>query len=117
MVYAPVTAISTPTDTVAANPTSPLTLTDPATPVVVSFGSATCPAGQQLVGRSLYVNGQAQTPVNATTTTWTPTTAATYRLSYTIFCGESIESAQSPSVDYVVATPTTEPTPSATPTP
>ncbi|WP_223693089.1 serine/threonine-protein kinase [Leifsonia poae] len=101
-VWGPVAPVPTPTDTVAANPTTPLPLTNPATPVTITFGSATCPAGQKLVGRSLYVNGAQQTPVNATTTTWSPTTAATYKLSYTIFCGESVESAQSPTVDYVV---------------
>ena len=77
----------------------------------VSFGSATCPAGQNLIGRRLYVNGQPQTPVNDTKTTWTPAATGTYQLTYTIFCGESVESGQSPALSYDVVG--SSPTPSA----
>jgi len=102
-VFGPVTPIPTPTDEVTANP-SEVDNFDPNNmpKVTVTFGSATCPAGQDLKGRALYVNGTQQTPVNATSTTWTPNAVGTYQLSYTIFCGESIESAQSPAVPYVV---------------
>ncbi|GIT78426.1 hypothetical protein LLS1_00950 [Leifsonia sp. LS1] len=109
-VYGDVAAIPTPTDTVSANPSSPQSLTNPATQITVSFGSAACPAGQNLVGRALYVNGAQQTPTSGNSTVWAPTSAGTYKLSYTIFCGESVESAQSPTVDYVI-------NPSSTPTP
>jgi serine/threonine-protein kinase len=44
--------------------------------------------------------------VNANSTTWAPTAANTYNLSYTIFCGESVESAQSPTTSYEI-TPAT----------
>jgi hypothetical protein len=108
-VFGPVTPIATPTDMVSADPASPLPLTDPATQVKVSFGSATCPAGQTLVGRRLYINGQPQTPVNATSTTWAPNAAGTYQLTYTIFCGESIESSQSPALPYTVNPPSATP--------
>jgi cytoskeletal protein RodZ len=99
-VFGPVAAIPTPTDTVSANPPSGQGAANSA--ITVTFGSAACPAGQTLVGRSLYVNGQKQTPVNANSTTWTPTAAGTFQLSYTIFCGESVESAQSPAEPYEV---------------
>ncbi|MFF1571708.1 protein kinase [Leifsonia sp. NPDC058292] len=101
-VYGPVASIPTPTDTVTTNPASPQDLTTPPTQVTVTFGSASCPAGQSLVGRRLYIDGAPQTPVNANSTTWAPTAANTYNLSYTIFCGESVESAQSPTVPYTV---------------
>jgi serine/threonine-protein kinase len=77
----------------------------------VSFGSATCPAGQNLVGRRLYVNGQPQTPVNDTSMIWSPSAAGTYQLTYTIFCGESVESAQSPAASYQVVSSSPPPTP------
>ena len=109
-VYGSVAPIATPTDSVSATPPSPQPLTSPPTQITVTFGSATCPAGQNLIGRRLYVNGQPQTPVNANSTSWTPTTAGIYRLSYTIFCGESVESGQSPSVNYTI-TPSSSPTP------
>lgn len=105
-VYGDVAAIPTPTDTVSANPASPQQLADPATQITVTFGSAGCPAGQNLVGRALYVNGAQQTPTSGNTTVWAPTAAGTYKLSYTIFCGESVESGQSPTVDYVISSST-----------
>ncbi|WP_431278857.1 protein kinase domain-containing protein [Leifsonia poae] len=99
-VFGPVASIPTPTDTVTANPSSGQAAVGDT--VNVTFGSAACPAGQTLVGRSLYINGQKQTPVPGTSTTWKPDTAADYQLTYTIFCGESIESAQSPALTYTV---------------
>ncbi|SEH62322.1 MULTISPECIES: serine/threonine-protein kinase [unclassified Leifsonia] len=106
-VYGPVAPVPTPTDTVSATP--PSGQGAPNSQIAVSFGSATCPAGQNLIGRRLYVNGQPQTPVNDTKTTWTPTTMGTYQLTYTIFCGESVESGQSPALAYEVGGPTTPP--------
>ena len=108
-VYGPVAPVPTPTDTVSADP--PSGQAAPNSQVTVSFGSATCPAGQNLIGRRLYVNGQPQTPVNDTKTTWTPAATGTYQLTYTIFCGESVESGQSPALSYDVVG--SSPTPSA----
>jgi serine/threonine-protein kinase len=111
-VYGDVAPVPTPTDTVSADP-STATVTDPATQVTVTFGSAACPAGQNLVGRRLYVNGQPQTPVNSNSTVWAPNQAGTYNLTYTIFCGESVESGQSPQLPYEVTASTSTPTPPA----
>lgn len=101
-VYGPVTPIPTPSDTVTANPPSGQGAAN--SQITVSFGSATCPAGQNLTGRRLFVNGQPQAPVNDTKFTWSPTAPGQYTLSYSIFCnqGESVESAQSPTTPYTV---------------
>jgi len=108
-VYGPVAPIPTPTDTVSANP--PSGQGTPQSQITVNFGSATCPAGQNLVGRRLYVNGQPQTPVNDTKMVWSPSAAGTYQLTYTIFCGESVESGQSPALPYEVVGSTSTPNP------
>jgi hypothetical protein len=106
-VYGAVAPIPTPTDTVSATP--PSGQGAPNSQITVNFGSATCPAGQNLVGRRLYINGQPQTPVNDTKMVWSPSAAATYQLTYTIFCGESVESGQSPALAYEVASSTSPP--------
>jgi len=106
-VYGPVAPISTPTDTVSATP--PSGQGAPNSQITVNFGSATCPAGQNLVGRRLYINGQPQTPVNDTKMVWSPSAAATFQLTYTIFCGESVESGQSPALSYEVSSSTAPP--------
>jgi serine/threonine-protein kinase len=98
-VYGAVTPIPTPTDKVSASPDTAA----PNSTVTVTFGSAACPAGQALVGRQLYVDGKPQTPVNATSTTWTATTPGDHQFTYTIFCGEAVESGQSPALSYTVA--------------
>ncbi|MEV8213588.1 serine/threonine protein kinase [Leifsonia sp. NPDC077715] len=108
-VYGPVAPIPTPTDTVSANPPSGQGTAQ--SQITVNFGSATCPAGQNLVGRRLYVNGQPQTPVNDTKMVWSPSAAGNYQLTYTIFCGESVESGQSPALPYEVVTSTSTPNP------
>ena len=108
-VYSDVTAIPTPTDTVSANPPSGQGTAN--SQITVSFGSATCPAGQNLTARRLYVNGQAQAPVNDTKMIWSPSAAGTYQLTYTIFCGESVESGQSPALAYEVTSSTPTPNP------
>ena len=108
-VYGPVAPVQPPTDTVSPTPPSGLGVAN--TPITVNFGSATCPAGQNLVGRQLYVNGKGQTPVNDTKSVWTPTAAGTYQLTYTIFCGESVESGQSPAAPYEVVGSTSTPNP------
>ena len=48
--------------------------------------------------------------MNDTKTTWTPTATGTYQLTYTIFCGESVESGQSPALSYEVVGSTSAPT-------
>lgn len=106
-VYGPVAPIQTPTDTVTANP--PSGQGTPNSQITVNFGSATCPAGQNLVGRRLFVNGQPQTPVNDTKMIWSPSAAGTYQLTYTIFCGESVESDQSKPLSYEVVSSTPPP--------
>ncbi|MGN6428492.1 MAG: serine/threonine protein kinase [Leifsonia sp.] len=112
-VYSDVTAVPTPTDTVSANPPSGQGTAN--SQITVSFGSATCPAGQDLTGRRLYINGQPQAPVNDTKFTWSPSSGGDYSLTYTIFCnqGESIESGQSPAADYKVL-PAEGPSPTPT---
>ncbi|MGO4595858.1 serine/threonine protein kinase [Leifsonia sp. 2TAF2] len=110
-VYGPVAPIPTPTDTVSATPASGQGT--PNSQINVSFGSATCPAGQNLVGRRLYINGQPQTPVNDTKMVWSPSAPGTYQLTYTIFCGESVESGQSPALAYQVVSSTSTPAPGA----
>jgi serine/threonine-protein kinase len=114
-VYAPVTPIQTPTDTVTPNPPSGQGMAN--SPIVVSFGSATCPAGQNLTGRALFVNGQQQTPVNDTKVTWSPNAAGQYSLTYAIFCnqGDSVMSGQSPAADYKVLPALLPTNPPATP--
>ena len=105
LVYGQVTPITTPTDTVTTNPSSPAAA---GTQIQVSFGSAVCPAGQNLTGRALFVNGQQQSPVTTQTFTWSPNVAGTYTLTYAIFCnqGSSVMSGQSPSTSFVVTSPT-----------
>lgn len=101
-VYGPVTPITTPNDTVSPNPPSGQGTAN--SQIVVSFGSASCPAGQSLTGRVLFVNGQQQAPVSDTRFTWSPSAAGDYSLTYAIFCnqGESVMSGQSPAADYKV---------------
>ncbi|WP_308466769.1 protein kinase domain-containing protein [Rathayibacter soli] len=96
--YGPVVQPSAPTDTVTlSSPAQPLNVGDQAQ---FAWGTASCPAGQNLTGHQLYVDGQGQGPVSgsAAGTSWTvPSTAAgkTVTVTYTIFCGESVESPQS----------------------
>ena len=95
--YAAVVTPSAPTDGVTVSPTPPLAVGAQAQ---FTWGSAQCPAGQSLTGHQLYIDGQGQGPVSGTgaSTTWTvPATDAgkTVQATYTIFCGESIESPQS----------------------
>ena len=99
--YAPVVQPSAPTDKVSVSPNPPLSVGDQAQ---FTWGGAQCPAGQNLTGHQLYIDGQGQGPVPSAgpSTNWTvPTTDAgkTVTATYTIFCGESIESPQSPALD------------------
>ncbi|MEO8908312.1 MAG: serine/threonine protein kinase [Microbacteriaceae bacterium] len=97
--YGPVVLPSAPTDAVTlSSPAQPLSVGDQAQ---FAWGAAQCPAGQNLTGHQLYIDGQGQGPVsgNATGTTWTvPSTDAgkTVNATYTIYCGDgSQESPQS----------------------
>lgn len=103
LVYGPVTPISTPTDTVT---TSPGGTAAAGSQVQVTFGSAVCPAGQNLTGRVLFVNGQQQSPVTTQTFTWSPSSVGNYSLTYAIFCnqGSSVMSAQSPAAPTFIVT-------------
>jgi serine/threonine protein kinase len=102
-VYGPVVTPSAPTDTVTVQGATgtPPAVTAPAGTATVQWGSATCPPGQALTGHQLYVNGTGQGPVSGTgpSTTWTvPAAPASSSLTYTVYCGESIESPQSPAL-------------------
>ena len=108
-VYGPVTAITPPADTPTTVPPGQTTAA-PGENVVLKFGGGTCPAGQTLTGRQMYVNGTGKGPLPATSPTWTWTVANTdgpqAKITYTIYCGESIESGQSQPLAITVATTT-----------
>jgi serine/threonine-protein kinase len=98
-VYGAVVNPSAPTDKVTANPTSVAA----GGQVQFTWGDGQCPAGQQLTGHQLYINGTGQGPVSGTgnPAPWTaPTSAAgtSVQATYTIFCGQSVESPQSPAL-------------------
>ncbi|GAB3398276.1 hypothetical protein GCM10027568_35150 [Humibacter soli] len=95
-VYGSVTPPSKPTDTVT-QVTNPAIQNQPAT---FNFGSAQCPAGQDLTGRQFYIDGKAAPsgPVQGTQGTITFTDTNPHQVSYTIFCGQSVESPQSPAI-------------------
>jgi serine/threonine-protein kinase len=108
-VYGPVTPVSPPADTPTTVPPGQTTAA-PGENVVLKFGGGVCPAGQTLTGRQMYVNGVGKGPLPATTTTYTWTVSnadgPTAKLTYTIFCGESVESGQSQPLPITVATTT-----------
>jgi len=98
--YAAVVTPNAPTDTVTVSPNPPLAVGAQAQ---FTWGGAQCPAGQSLTGHQLYIDGQGQGPVSGTgpSTNWTVPAAdagKTVQATYTIFCGESIESPQSPAL-------------------
>ncbi|MGN6127259.1 MAG: serine/threonine protein kinase [Humibacter sp.] len=95
-VYGSVTPPSKPTDTVT-QVTNPAIQNQPAT---FNFGSAQCPAGQDLTGRQFYIDGKPSPsgPVQGTQGTITFTDTNPHQVSYTIFCGQSVESPQSPAI-------------------
>jgi serine/threonine-protein kinase len=103
--YAAVVTPSAPTDKVTVSPDPPLTVGQQAQ---FTWGGAQCPAGQNLTGHQLYIDGQGQGPVSGTgpTTHWTvPATDAgkTEQATDTIFCGESIVSPQSPALPVAIS--------------
>jgi serine/threonine-protein kinase len=108
-VFGPVAAITPPTDTPTTVPPGQTTAS-PGENVVLKFGGGSCPAGQTLTGRQMYVNGAGKGPLPATTTTYNWTVAntdgPTAKITYTIFCGESVESGQSQPLSVTVAATT-----------
>lgn len=108
-VYGPVAPITPPTDTPTTVPPGQTTAA-PGENVVLKFGGGGCPAGQTLRGRQMYVNGAGKGPLPPTTTTYTWTVSNSdgpdAKITYTIFCGESIESGQSQPLSIPVATTT-----------
>jgi serine/threonine protein kinase len=90
---------SAPTDTVSqVGGSTPVTVGQQ---VTFNWGGGQCPAGQNLTGHQLYVNGQGQGSIagSGAGTTWTVPSAdagSTVQVTYTIFCGDgSVESGQS----------------------
>ncbi|MEO6826436.1 MAG: protein kinase [Microbacteriaceae bacterium] len=75
-------------------------------PANFNWGNAQCPAGQTLSGHQLYVNGAGQGPIagNGAPAAWTPTTASPpdAQMTYTVYCGQSVESPQSPALPVTV---------------
>ena len=108
-VYGPVAPITPPSDTPTTVPSGQTTAA-PGENVVLQFGGGSCPAGQTLTGRQMYVNGAGKGPLpaNAPTYTWTVANSdgPVAKITYTIFCGESVESAQSQPLSITVATTT-----------
>ncbi|MGN6198374.1 serine/threonine protein kinase [Humibacter sp.] len=91
-IYDNVTPPSAPTDTVTLVG-GKATVGQPAT---FNFGSAQCPAGQTLTGRQLYVDGAGVGPTTSSQQQYTFGDTKPHNVTYTIFCGQSVESAQSP---------------------
>ncbi|QDZ15558.1 serine/threonine protein kinase [Humibacter ginsenosidimutans] len=93
-VYGSVTPPSAPTDKVSLVGGT-ATVGQPAT---FQFGAAQCPAGQKLTGRQLYVDDKPQGPVTTMQTQYTFADTSSHSVTYTIFCGESIQSSPSPAL-------------------
>ena len=102
-VYGSVTPPSAPTDTVT-QVTNPAVINQPAT---FNFGTAQCPAGQSLTGRQFYIDGKPSPtgPTQGTQGTITFTDTNPHQVTYTIFCGQSVESPQSPAVTVTATDP------------
>jgi serine/threonine-protein kinase len=110
---------STITLTIYVNVTPPSSPTDKVTlvggtarvgqPATFNFGSAQCPAGQNLTGRQLYVDGQGTGPTTNTQAQYTFGDTNPHNVTYTIFCGQSVESAQSPPLQVTAVNSTPAP--------
>ncbi|GAB3615329.1 serine/threonine-protein kinase [Humibacter ginsengisoli] len=105
-IYDNVTPPSAPTDSVTLAG-GKATVGQPAT---FNFGSAQCPAGQTLTGRQLYVDGAGVGPTTGSQQQYTFSDTKPHNVTYTIFCGQSVESAQSPPLQ-VTASSGSTPTP------
>ncbi len=109
-VYGPVAPITPPSDTPTTVPPGQTTAA-PGENVVLKFGGAGCPAGQNLTGRQMFVNGNAlgqPVPATQSTVTWTVanTDGPEAKVTYKIFCGESVASDPSQPLTITVATTT-----------
>ncbi|MGA0567796.1 serine/threonine-protein kinase [Rathayibacter sp. KR2-224] len=104
-IYGPVTPPSAPTDTVTLVGNK-ATVGQPAT---FNFGTAQCPAGQNLTGRQLYVDGKPTGPTTSTQAQYTFGDTDPHNVTYTIFCGQSVESGQSPPISVTASTSTPKP--------
>jgi eukaryotic-like serine/threonine-protein kinase len=89
----------------------------PATQITFAFGNASCPSGQTLTGRRLYVNTTQVQQVDGSTPTaqWTPTNdnaGQTVQVTYAIQCANTNWSTQSAPLAVQIAsnTPTSPPT-------
>ncbi|HVX06778.1 serine/threonine protein kinase [Humibacter sp.] len=91
-IYGDVTPPSNPTDTVTLVGNKAIV----GQPATFNFGSAQCPAGQNLTGRQLYVDGKPTGPTSGTQAQYTFGDTNQHNVTYTIFCGQSVESGQSP---------------------
>ena len=93
----------------------------PGTQITFAFGNDSCPSGQTLTARRLYINNTAQPWVDGSTptATWTvPSQAAgqTVTVTYTVQCAGANESGQSPPRAVQVAASSPSPTPGQTST-
>ena len=104
-IYDNVTPPSAPTDTVTLVG-GKATVGQPAT---FNFGSAQCPAGQTLTGRQLYVDGAGVGPTTSSQQQYTFGDTKPHNVTYTIFCGQSVESAQSPPLQVTATSSTPAP--------
>ncbi|MFC4243998.1 protein kinase [Gryllotalpicola reticulitermitis] len=91
----------------------------PGTQFTFAFGNDSCPAGQTLTQRRLYINGTQQPAVDGSTPTaqWTATgsdAGRTVQVSYTYQCAGTNWSSQSPALAVPIAS--SSPTPTSTPT-
>ncbi|GAA4169450.1 protein kinase domain-containing protein [Gryllotalpicola koreensis] len=93
----------------------------PGTQVTFAFGNDSCPSGQTLTGRRLYVNGTQVQQVDGSTPTaqWTASSSnagSSVTVTYAIQCAGANWSGQSPALSVPVAaasTPTSSPTPTS----
>ncbi|GAA4162570.1 hypothetical protein GCM10022286_21640 [Gryllotalpicola daejeonensis] len=123
-IYGDLVAPSTP----AAAPTlqSPTqTPIPPGTQITFAFGNDSCPSGQTLTGRRLYVNGTQVQQVDGSTPTaqWTAANdnaGSSVTVTYSIQCANTNWSGQSPALSVPISSPDSgesSPTPSPTPNP
>lgn len=110
-VYGPVEKPSAPTDTpTQVNPPAGQNATV-GQPVTFAFGAGACPSGQEMTGHQLYIDGKGQGSVSGDggPQPWTPTAAGPHSVTYTVYCGDSVESPKSPPLKATVQAPPTTP--------
>ncbi|GAA4189324.1 hypothetical protein GCM10022288_16980 [Gryllotalpicola kribbensis] len=92
----------------------------PATQITFAFGNDSCPSGQTLTGRRLYVNGTQVQQVDGSTPTaqWTPTNdnaGSSVTVTYAIQCADTNWSTQSPALSVPISS-RDQSSPTSTPT-